>query len=333
MNILLVVGARPQFIKAKMICDRMKEKNISFSILHTGQHYDYEMSESFFKELKLPKPYKNLDIGNCSPGQQLGRIVEQVYLEISIHDFDRVVVFGDTNSTLGASLAVNQTNRTLIHIEAGERCGNRKMREEMNRILVDQMSDVRLCATEESVKRLEIENMDSFYVGDLMYECFLKYQPTPRKNPAPYFVLTLHRQENMERVDEIMQDLGKSPYPIIFPCHPRTKKHLKRVPKQITLIEPQGYLQMLSLIADSKAVFTDSGGLQKESVWLSKPCYTLRKESEWWFMFNWNPIDPNIAEVFKERDWEKPRRKIPDWMFGLTNASEKIFYFIAEKKY
>lgn len=298
MKILTVVGARPQFIKAWPVRQALGRLNISEFIVHTGQHYDERMSEVFFRELDIPRPGINLEVGSGNHGQQTGAMLqklEPIFLE---QQPDAVLVYGDTNSTLSAALAAVKLHIPIVHIEAGLRSFNRRMPEEHNRVLTDHCSTLLLCPTPTAIKNLAREGLTQgvHLVGDVMQDALLAAlakagAPTALAGAAPdqYFLATIHRAENTDDptlLREIFLGLQNLPLPVVLPAHPRLRARLVGLqldisPAQIRLIEPLGYLEMVRAVAGARGVLTDSGGLQKEAFWLGVPCVTLREETEW----------------------------------------------------
>jgi len=309
MKIITIVGARPQFIKAAMVSRAIQrynqsapQKKVKEIIVHTGQHFDRAMSEVFFEQLEIPYPDINLDINSCSHGEMTGRMLmelEKIYVE---HQPDRVLVYGDTNSTLAGALAAAKLHISVAHVEAGLRSFNNKMPEEINRVLTDHMSDMLFCPTELAVKNLENEGLAQkvYLVGDVMYDSILYYREMAEKQshilsqlklePKNYFLVTLHRAENTDNISNLksicdaLNHLTEEGHTIIVPLHPRTQKKLKDSGIKISgvrFIEPVAYLDMLMLEKSASAILTDSGGMQKEAYWLGVPCITLREETEW----------------------------------------------------
>ena len=303
MKITSIVGARPQFIKISPLCREFdKYRGIRHSIIHTGQHYDYEMSKIFFDELSVPKPHRNLGVGSASHGRQTALMLERIEQALAKDGADLVIVYGDTNSTLAGALAAAKMQIPLAHVEAGLRSYRLDMPEEINRVLTDHISTLLLCPTENAVSNLKKEGIrkGAYLVGDLMYENLLLNLTFARKrkiisklglSPKGYFLLTVHRQENADNVDNlksILSAVASSTIKTVFPVHPRTRKMLggikyfkKKTSPQLLFIDPVGYLDMLALADGACKIVTDSGGLQKEAYWLGTPCITLRKETEW----------------------------------------------------
>jgi UDP-N-acetylglucosamine 2-epimerase len=320
MKVLTVVGARPQFIKAAPLSKALRESGHEEVLVHTGQHYNREMSQIFFEEMGIARPDFNLEVGSGSHGRQTGQMMVQLEEVMQRQRPDWVLVYGDTNSTLAGALVAAKLQLRVAHVEAGLRSFNRAMPEEVNRIVVDHLSELLLCPSETAVNNLAAEGITSgvHLVGDVMYDALLQYSEVARQHstifqklkvePKQYLLLTVHRAENTDNpvhLRGILTALAEAGYPVIFPVHPRARNVLssegfiRRSPQSaaeslstgsardavsldyIHLIEPVGYLDMLSLAQHARVILTDSGGLQKEAYWLSVPCITLREETEW----------------------------------------------------
>lgn len=320
LKIISVVGARPQFIKAAAISRAINEFNrkrkrsslrIKEAIVHTGQHYDYNMNDIFFEELKLKQPDFNLNVGSYSQGKQTALMLERIENVFKKEMPDLVIVYGDTNSTLAGALAAKKLHILLAHIEAGLRSYNMNMSEEINRVIVDRISDIFFCPSKTAVRNLFWEGIkDSqsngfpkvFLVGDVMYDSILFYLSVAKARsnilkklslkPKNYYLATIHRAENTDDLSrlrsilESLYDIAQKSALVIFPVHPRTKKaisllKIKRFTNALRIIEPVSYLDMLMLEKNAKAILTDSGGVQKEAYFLRVPCITLRDETEW----------------------------------------------------
>jgi len=308
LRIVTVVGARPQFIKAAAVSRAAAHLNaesrnglrVDEVIVHTGQHYDYEMSALFFGELSIPTPRFNLGVGSGAHGRQTGAMLDGLEQTLVRERPDCVLVYGDTNSTLAGALAASKLHIPVAHVEAGLRSFNRRMPEEINRVIVDRISDVLFCPTEAAVENLAHEGITSgvHKVGDVMYDSILgNAELAARRSgilsslalaPKSYYLATIHRAENTDRAEavrEIFAALGMIDGPVVVPLHPRTRKALDRhavgVAPQVRLIAPVSYLDMLVLEKNARAILTDSGGVQKEAYFLAVPCITLREETEW----------------------------------------------------
>lgn len=299
MKLLTILGARPQFIKAGSISREIaKYSEITEIIVHTGQHYDTNMSDIFFEEMQIPKPNYYLGIGGKSHGAMTGQMIEKIE-EVALKEQpDWILVYGDTNSTLAGAIVASKLHIKLAHIEAGLRSFNMNMPEEINRILTDRVSTILFCPTETAIQNLKNEGYEAFNCkiiksGDVMQDGAIFYKNFAiRPNieiENDYILCTIHRAENtddecrLRNIFEALDEIGKEKQ-IILPLHPRTKKIAENLNinlTNITVIEPIGYLEMVWLIDHCSLVMTDSGGLQKEAYFFSKPCMTLRDETEW----------------------------------------------------
>ena len=299
MKILTVIGARPQFIKAGTLSRYILNQNgIDEVIVHTGQHYDDNMSTIFFNELKIPKPNYNLNIGGLGHGEMTGKMMELLEPIVIKEKPDWLLVYGDTNSTLAGALVAVKLKIKIAHIEAGLRSFDMNMPEEINRILTDRISNVLLCPTDNAMNNLLKEGFKSFdvvfsNVGDIMYEGSLFYRKL-KKQPksigkSKFILCTFHRAENTDekfKLEGILNALAQiaKKQKVIVPLHPRTKKKIEEFELSkvgITFIEPVSYLEINWLLDSCEFVITDSGGLQKEAYFFSKPCITLRQQTEW----------------------------------------------------
>jgi len=299
MKITTILGARPQFIKAGSVSRKIaKYDNIQEVIVHTGQHYDANMSDIFFDEMKIPKPDYFLGIGGKSHGAMTGQMIEKIEKVLLKEKPDWVMVYGDTNSTLAGAIASSKLHIKVAHIEAGLRSFNMSMPEELNRILTDRISDILFCPTDTAVNNLKNEGFENFECkivksGDVMQDGALFYKNLAVKKKCEikddFILCTIHRAENTDnenRLKNIFKALNEIAQnkQIVLPLHPRTKKILANLninTTNLTIIEPVGYLEMVWLIEHCWLVMTDSGGLQKESYFFQKPCITLRDETEW----------------------------------------------------
>lgn len=301
MKIITVIGARPQFIKAAVVSRAIKQKNdVTEVIVHTGQHFDNNMSDIFFEEMEIPKPDYNLNINGLGHGAMTGQMLEKIEEVLIKEKPDWVLVYGDTNSTLAGALAAKKLHIKVAHVEAGLRSFKMKMPEEINRILTDRISDVLFCPTETAVKNLHNEgykNIDCKIenVGDVMLDAALFYSKRSKKPdydlPERFVLCTVHRAENTDNSEvfknifEVLEEIATET-PVVLPLHPRTRNKLNSMAfnfsaSPITFIEPVGYLEMVWLLQNCNLVMTDSGGLQKEAYFFKKPCSTLREETEW----------------------------------------------------
>ncbi len=321
MRIATVVGARPQFIKAAAVSRVLRARpGVEEVLVHTGQHYDEEMSDVFFEDLEIPRPDHHLGIGSSTHGTQTGRMLEAIERVILDEKPDRVLVYGDTNSTLAGALAAVKLCIPVGHVEAGLRSFNRYMPEEINRVLADHASDLLFAPTNAAVENLRREGIagDGVHlVGDVMYDVALCYAAKADQRSRVleqlglrskgYVLATVHRAENtdepsrlraiFEGLERVAQDL-----PVVLPLHPRTRRCLELSRIKVTnidLIEPVGYLEMVMLEKNAAVIATDSGGVQKEAFFYCVPCVTLRDETEWVETVNsgWNRLAPPDAKL------------------------------------
>ncbi len=306
MKIVTILGARPQFVKAgsvsrEILVRKQRDENIEEVILHTGQHYDVNMSDIFFEEMQIPKPNYFLGVGGATHGAMTGQMIEKIEEILLNEKPDWVLIYGDTNSTLAGAIAASKLHIKIAHVEAGLRSHNMRMPEEINRILADRVSSVLFCPTQAAIDNLNKESVSAWGTnasvvlsGDVMQDGALYYQMLSQKpseiSVSKSFVLcTVHRAENTDdpiRLRNIISALNEiaKDQQAILPLHPRTKKILlqeKYDTSNLTIIDPVGYLNMVWLIDNCSLVMTDSGGLQKEAYFFSKPCITLRDETEW----------------------------------------------------
>lgn len=299
MKITSIVGARPQFIKLAPLSREIRKYHQEI-IVHTGQHFDKEMSESFFQDLRIAAPDYNLDINKGLHGEQTGRMLMALERVLLDEEPDLIIVFGDTNTTLAGALAGAKLQIKTVHVEAGLRSFNRKMPEEVNRVVADHTCDYLFVPTSTAMANLETENLSSkaFLTGDIMadaHKAALEISKAGSSTMAEndlgrddYYLLTLHRPYNVDQPDNlsaILSELGDLSKKIIFPVHPRTRKIINEnqltIPPNIQTIKPVGYLDFVRLQANAVKIITDSGGIQKEAYILKKPCITLRSETEW----------------------------------------------------
>jgi UDP-GlcNAc3NAcA epimerase len=300
MKIATIVGARPQFIKAAAFSRELRKRHQEF-LIHTGQHYDYAMSGVFFDGLELPAPNANLEIGSGPHGAQTGAMLGAIEKVLIEQKPDWVLVYGDTNSTLAGALAASKLHIPVIHVEAGLRSFNRRMPEEVNRVLTDHASDLLFCPSQTAVDNLTYEgiNKNVHLVGDVMLDVLT--WATARMNghaqetlgrlgvtDRKYLLATVHRSENTDdpsRLQGILEAFNSITEEVIFPIHPRTRKAIngqaRNLRPNVKLVEPLSYFDMLAVSKSARLILTDSGGLQKEAYWLGVPCVTLREETEW----------------------------------------------------
>lgn len=347
-SVISIVGARPNFVKLAAIHKNFP-KTYNHCIIHTGQHFDFEMSEVFFNDFRLPKPNYNLEVGPGSRLSQVSNIIAKIEPLLIKEDPKLVLVYGDTNSTFAGAFATSAIGIRLAHVEAGLRSYDRRMPEETNRILTDNISDILFAPTQHSIINLQRENNFGKVVesGDLSVEIVnqTKLMLSSSKkvnldiNPKSYILFTMHRSENTAskstlvsiiKAFEILKDTD-----IVFPIHPRTRKLLKvhnlfeRLVncKNVKVIDPVGYLQFIGLLADSKKVVTDSGGVQKEAYILSVPCITIRDNTEWveTVKDGWNVLaGTNTDEIVKYVKYWEPEKLDQLPIFGAGNSSKII---------
>ena len=295
--ITTIVGARPQFIKAAAVSRRIASGYsdlITESIIHTGQHFDHAMSAVFFEELSIPAPTKNLEVRGGAHGASTGAMLIAIESELLKNPPDALMVYGDTNSTLAGALAAAKLHVPVIHVEAGLRSYNKRMPEEVNRILTDHVSTLMFCPSEVSKDILAKEGLTNgvHVVGDVMCDVVKFYAETlPEMNhgfSGPFALMTVHRAENTDdplRLAGIIEGVGRVGFPVLFPIHPRTKNVLQNssitLPQNVTVVEPLSYKELLATLKACDIVLTDSGGLQKEAFYMGRPCVTLRDETEW----------------------------------------------------
>lgn len=347
MKVVTLVGARPQFIKASMVSRAFEQAGIKEVIVHSGQHYDRQVSQIFFDELEIPQPEVNLQVGSGSHAVQTGEIMERFESFLLAHDaIDWVLVYGDTNTTLAGALVAAKLDIPVAHVEAGLRSFNRKMPEEINRIVTDRLSEVLFCPTETAMQHVRDEGIATTvcFSGDVMYDATMHFSELAvRKRhvaanlPAAYYLATVHRAsntDNKKRLTEIFAGLGRLSAPVLLPLHPRTKAKLAgiTVPENVRIQEPVGYLEMLQLIKNARAVLTDSGGLQKEAFWLEKACVTLREETEWveTLAGGWNQLVAADREAIQHAALRMPDTSAPRKMFGLPLQGGTASNFIAD---
>lgn len=321
MKILTVIGARPQFIKAASVSRAVAELgSMSEILLHTGQHYDPNMSDVFFAELGIPTPKYHLGIGSGQHGAQTGRMLEAIEGVLLVEQPDWVLVYGDTNSTLAGALAAAKLHISVAHVEAGLRSFNRQMPEEINRVLTDHASEVLFAPTEAAVGNLVREGIERHkihQVGDVMFDAALYYAARAAESSnilerlsleaKSYVLATIHRAENTdspERLRAIFAGLSEvaGVLPVVLPLHPRTRRYLAELAidaSRLRLLDPVGYLDMVMLEKHARLIATDSGGVQKEAYFYRVPCVTLRTETEWVELVEqgWNRLVPPLSEA------------------------------------
>ena len=344
MKIVSIVGARPEFVQVAVL-SRALRRGHEEVLVHTGQHYDERMSDSFFEQLGIPQPDVNLGTKARGSSAQTGEMLAGLAEVIANVAPDLVIVRGDTNSTLAGAIAAKQLLLPLAHIEGGMRSYDRTMPEEINRVVADHISDIALVTDEAARERLALEGVrDRVYVcGDVMFDVFLRAREAARAQlgerlralaEEPYDLLTLHRAENTddrERLEAIVAGFRGAPRRVIFPVHPRTAARLAEfgltLPKEITPIEPLGYLDIVALECGARAIFTDSGGVQREAYFAEVPCVTLRDTTEWTNTVDagWNRLvgaDSDAIRRALHADYERPAAHPP--LFGTGDAAERI---------
>lgn len=353
MKIISIIGARPQFIKYAALSKELRKTHQDM-LIHTGQHYDYNMNKIFFDELGIPTPDYNLGIGSGTHAYQTGEMLKGIGDILLKEKPDIVMVYGDTNSTLAGALTAAKLHIKVAHVEAGLRSFDKSMPEEINRILADHCSDFLFCPTKTAVDNLEKEGITAgvYLTGDIMVDALNANKAIAERSDIleklelkskQYLVVTLHRasntdiRENLENIIGALIELGKMGETIIFPVHPRTVKFLKEyglddnLKEKVMLIEPLGYFDFLKLLNHSKKVLTDSGGIQKEAYILKVPCITLRENTEWveTVKDGWNVLVGTDSEkiVKLTRDF-RPTLPVSK-VFG-SGASEKIACVIGD---
>lgn len=353
-----IVGARPQFIKAAAVSRAITRHNASSpesciveKIIHTGQHYDDNMSKTFFDELDIPQPDYNLGVGSGTHAEQTAGMLEPIEEVLLNEKPNLVLVYGDTNSTLAGVLVAAKLCIPIAHVEAGPRSFDLRIAEEVNRVLTDRVSALLFCPTPTTVWNLAAEGITEgvHEVGDVMYDCALFYREKSRTIESDllaglgiehksYYLATVHRAENTgdaQRLDNILKGLGEissAEHPTVLPLHPRTKKTIAELgltaPENIRIVEPVSYLQMIALEANAKAILTDSGGVQKEAYMFSVPCITFRDETEWveTVEAGWNVLvdtdRAKIIEAVKQTDNSDRAKWKP--FYGDGRASDRI---------
>ncbi|MFN2399249.1 MAG: non-hydrolyzing UDP-N-acetylglucosamine 2-epimerase [Gemmatimonadaceae bacterium] len=354
MKVLTVVGARPQFIKAAPVSTALSNAGHDEILVHTGQHYDYEMSQVFFDELGIPVPAVNLGVGSGSHAAQTGQMLVGVEEVLLTEKPDCVLVYGDTNSTLAGALAACKLRIPIAHVEAGLRSFNRDMPEEHNRVLTDHCSSLLFCPTVTAVDNLAREGITTgvHLSGDTMYDAVLRFAAAASQrsiladlglDSKGYLLATVHRAYNTDNQDTLaniliaLADAGET---VIFPVHPRTRQRIAQMngalmplAPNVRMTEPLSYLDMLVLEQNARVILTDSGGMQKEAFFFSVPCITLRPETEWveTVACGWNIIagtEPSrIRDAVRRTDWPKGE---PPRLFGMGDAAERIVRVLAE---
>lgn len=352
MKIVSIVGARPQFIKCAPVSHELRKKHEEI-LIHTGQHYDPEMSDVFFDELQIPKPDYHLDVGSGSHGKQTGAILERVEDVLLKEIPDLVLVYGDTNSTLAGALAAAKLHIPVAHVEAGLRSFDRTMPEEINRVVTDHVSDILFCPTKTAMDNLAHEglNKGTYMVGDVMVdalrnntsisECKSRIIELLGLTRGNYFVATVHRPANTDdrlKLTAIVEAFGESGKDVVFPVHPRTKKYLHEyglwdsLSENIKCIDPLGYIDMLHLMKHAKKILTDSGGIQKEAYILGIPCITMRENTEWieTLTGGWNVLVGADKKMILAAIMADGRTSADNTVFGKGDSAKRIVKILHE---
>jgi UDP-GlcNAc3NAcA epimerase len=353
MKICTIVGARPQFIKAAVVSRAISVLNqsapnsVSEFIIHTGQHFDSNMSDIFFRELELPTPNLNLGIGGGTHGQNTGRMLERIESVLLSEKPNWVLVYGDTDSTLAGALAAAKLHIPIAHVEAGLRSYNRRMPEEINRVLTDHISNRLFTPTPTATSNLQQEGISTdliTQVGDVMLDAARYYSQVAERSSQiiqrlqlktkAYLLATVHRAENTDNPDclkEIVEGLSNTKYPVVLPIHPRLSKNLTHfgltLPTNVIVIDPVGYLDMVMLEKSALAIITDSGGVQKEAYFHGVPCITMRDETEWveTLANGWNKlVGANAANITKEIAAIAVPSSAPLNLYGDGHAGDHI---------
>jgi len=346
MKIVSIVGARPQFIKCFMLSRELRKEHQEI-IVHTGQHYDYELSKVFFDELKIPEPDYHLDVGSGTHAYQVGEMLKRIEAVLVDERPDLVIVYGDTNSTLAGALAAAKLQIKLSHVEAGLRSFDKSMPEEINRVLADHCSDLLFCPTQTAVNNLKKEHILSgvYLTGDVMVDALLSTKETAEKSgileelglkSKKYLVATVHRQgnvDNKKNLEAIVDACCQIDKTVVFPIHPRTAESLKRkglyekLVKKVKVVKPLGYLEFVKLLSHANKVLTDSGGIQKEAYILKVPCITLRDNTEWVETVEdgWNVlVGADKGEITKMVKVFQPLLETHMERFGSGNACKRV---------
>jgi len=363
LRVATIVGARPQFIKAAAVSRAIAAAGanggwaIDERIVHTGQHYDENMSKVFFDELGIPRPALNLEVGSGSHGQQTGAMLERLESVLIDQKPDWVLVYGDTNSTLAGALAAAKLHLPVAHVEAGLRSFNRRMPEEINRLVADSLSTLLLCPTPAAVENLAREGITRgvHQVGDVMYDSLLFHAGRAQRTssmpaclglePKSYYLATVHRAENTDdpaRLAGILEAFRRIDLPIVLPLHPRTRQilgpGLEQIGGHVRPIDPVPYLDMLMLQRHARLILTDSGGVQKEAYWLGVPCVTLRDETEWmelvasgWSRLAGASAEAILAAVAAFASASPPHESgDPRNLYGDGHSAQRILALLAE---
>lgn len=356
-KILSIIGARPQFVKMALLSWELR-KHFKEIVLHTGQHYDLNMSDVFFRDLKLPKVNYNLEVGSTTQARQTAQIMELIEFVIKKEKPDLAIIYGDTNSTIAGALAATKLHIPVAHVEAGMRSYNRRMPEEINRVVSDHISDLLFCSTKSAAEILKKEGIKKgvHFVGDVMYDLQFKTQKSLadkkinndilRKlelTPKEYILATVHRQENTDEKDNlqnIFRAFEEINQTIVYPIHPRTRKfirlqrmetYVKKI-KNLKIINPTSYSETISLEQNAKVILTDSGGVQKEAYMAQVPCVTLREETEWveTVQSGWNKLAGTDVKKIARFVKNFPKPKSHPNFLGKGEAYLKISQIIKD---
>ena len=347
---MTVVGARPQFVKAAVVSRAIAEHNraagatvLAEEIVHTGQHYDRLMSQVFFEEMDIPAPAVNLDVGSGRHGEMTGAMLAGLEREILARRPDWVVVHGDTNSTLAGALAAAKLHVPVAHVEAGLRSFNRRMPEEINRVVTDHVAHCLFCPSEHAKELLAREGVTDgvHVVGDVMFDAVRHYRPraVPPDHPRPFALASLHRAENTddrERLTDILGAMARSPVPVVLPLHPRTRGAIERegieLGGRVAACEPLPYFAMLGHLEACAFVITDSGGLQKEAYFFGKKCLTVRDETEWTELVDVGAnrvVGADPAAIAAAFDWALEPLAATRTLYGDGHAGARIADILA----
>ena len=375
MKLLSIVGARPQFVKVAMVAEAARAHNrdqkgrgdrIRHRLIHTGQHYEHKMSGIFFDELRIPEPDFHLGVGSGPQGAQTGAMLAEIEKVLLAEKPDIVIIYGDTNSTVAGALAAAKLHIKVAHVESGLRSFNRRMPEEINRVASDHISDYLFCPTDTAVENLRAEGItrNVFQTGDVMLDSVMAYRSRAAKRvnllkkigvkQREYALATIHRAENTDspiRLGNLLETLTSLPHDVVLPMHPRVRDRLKSVrelrrvaklldgSRNVKLIAPVSYLEMLALELHARLVLTDSGGVQKEAFFAGVPCLTLRDETEWLETQadGWNQVtgtDPAHIRACVGKEWERDRAgrgQTPDWKsFGSGRAGRETVRILSQ---
>jgi UDP-N-acetylglucosamine 2-epimerase len=353
MKILAVVGARPQFVKCAPVSQELRKVHEEV-LVHTGQHYDYGLSEVFFRDLGIPAPDYHLDIGSGSHGVQTGRMLAAIEEVIGKEEPEIVLVYGDTNSTLAGALAAAKVHVPVVHVEAGLRSFDRRMPEEVNRVLTDHCSDILFCPTATAVANLAAEGVTAgvHLTGDVMVDALRENMTLAEERSTAltdlglsrkgYYLATVHRAGNTDdptALGAILEAFSRLDAPVVFPAHPRTRKKFAEYgiapAANVSVVEPLPYFDMLALLSGARAVLTDSGGVQKEAYILEVPCVTLRENTEWVETLEdgWNVlVGADADRIVAEADAAGDARRQHAARFGDGHAAARIAAIIRESE-